>query len=301
MNDKNIYRLRPFADFKIWGGKRLAPLRNITLEKDKLLGETWEVSTLDSTTTSFLDEENRRLMDEIQLPFVVKYIDTTDHLSVQVHPNNQQAQILEGQATGKSECWLIWEASPGAQIFVGTKENVTFNDLEKELTKEKPDLQQYLQAFNVSPGDFFAVPAGTVHAIGAGVTLIEVQQAAGITYRFWDWNRLDKNGQSRELHQKKAFQCLNIEEKVIVRKILSEHINFYEIKDAFQLSYFVLAPGECRQWVWEKGSSAHVIRGSMICAEQEFFLLDSCIGLAKESVEIKAGSEGLALLFVSKN
>ncbi len=136
------------------------------------------------------------------LNFLVKLIDARENLSVQVHPNDKWAHELEN-SRGKTECWLIMNAEPGAGIFLGLKTGAPVNEF-VEAVRSGQALDSLLRFFPVKRGDFFSVPAGAIHAIGAGVTLLEVQQSSGITYRVWDWSRTD-----RELHIEKALKVLD--------------------------------------------------------------------------------------------
>lgn len=131
-----------------------------------------------------------------RLPLLVKWLFTSEKLSIQVHPNDAQANE-RGMASGKEECWYIVDAEPGAVLGIGTIRPLKADELcSASLTGDIEDLMDWKP---VSAGDYYYIPAGTVHAIGAGITLIEVQQPADITYRLYDYARLDK-GALRELH-----------------------------------------------------------------------------------------------------
>ena len=146
-------------------------------------------------------------MTKEQLPYLVKLLDTSDNLSVQVHPDDEYAKFNEN-SSGKTECWVILDAKPGAGIYLGLKEGVSKKKFSQAL-QNKEDLSQYLKFFPVKKYDFFFVPAGSIHAIGEDVFLAEIQQSSGITYRVWDWNRVDDKGNSRELHIEKALDVIN--------------------------------------------------------------------------------------------
>jgi mannose-6-phosphate isomerase len=207
MPQTTIHYLRPSLQQKIWGGERLKGLKNSQLAK---LGESWEVS-IHPDGQSVL-EDGRRLgevVSENEIPYLVKFIDTSDVLSVQVHPDNEYAARVEN-TKGKMECWLILDAGADAELFLGFNEGVNLEEF-KQASLDKKDLTPYLKKYNPKPFDFFFVPPGTIHAIGKDVFLLEVQQSSGITYRVWDWNRVDENGKSRELHPTKAFEVLKLE------------------------------------------------------------------------------------------
>ncbi len=130
------------------------------------------------------------------LPLLVKWLFTSEKLSVQVHPNDEQARE-RGMSSGKEECWYIVDAEPGAVLGMGTKTPLTAEELRR--ASLDGSIEELLDWRSVKAGDYFYIPAGTVHAIGAGITLVEVQQYADITYRLYDYGRLD-NGQPRALH-----------------------------------------------------------------------------------------------------
>lgn len=202
-----IYSLVPSVQRKIWGGNKLAALKNLPPAGELPVGETWEVST-HPEGPCFINGKALQLPDE-RLPYLVKLIDTGEALSVQVHPDDEYAQLHE-LSQGKTECWLILETLPGAGIYLGLKSGITQEEFKAALEASKP-MNDYLNFYSVRPGDFYFVPPGSIHAIGAGVTLAEIQQNSGITYRVWDWNRVDSTGKGRELHVDKSMDVINFE------------------------------------------------------------------------------------------
>ena len=209
MIDHSLLRLDASLKGKVWGGDRLKGLKGISVfdESEGKLGETWEVSCHKDGPSLFQGQSIGDLIDEAKLPYLVKFIDTTDNLSIQVHPDDDYAKRYEN-SKGKTECWLILSSDEGAGIYLGLKPGVSKKDLESSLNR-KDDLNHLLNFYPVKRGDFFYVPAGTIHAIGNGVTLAEVQQSSGITYRVWDWNRLGVDGKARELHIEKSLDVIN--------------------------------------------------------------------------------------------
>ncbi len=135
--------------------------------------------------------------DGESLPLMIKYLFTSEKLSVQVHPDNEQAQA-KGKARGKEECWYILQAEPDAKIGIGTRQTLAKEDLRE--SARSGEIEQLIDWKPVQAGDFFYIPAGTIHAIGAGVQLIEVQQNSDITYRLYDY------GRPRELHLEDAIE-----------------------------------------------------------------------------------------------
>ena len=203
--DLKVYQTSPFIVEKIWGGSQLGKFLGLT---NKIIGETWHASTL-IEGPSFETRKQKTLDHFLQLPYLLKLIDTSDHLSIQVHPDDDYAK-KNNLGSGKSECWLILEAQKGAGIYLGFQENVSKEDFFRDVKASK-DISPYLNFFAVKSGDFFYVPAGTIHAIGKDVLLLEVQQSSGVTYRVWDWNRTDDNGQPRELHIEQALKITNFD------------------------------------------------------------------------------------------
>ncbi len=210
---------------KIWGGNRLKPLLNKNIPSNKT-GESWEISAVENNLSEvangFLAGNSLQELIEIymgdlvgeknydrfgiEFPLLIKYIDANDVLSVQVHPDDDLAKKRHN-AYGKTEMWYVIDAQPGAKLISG---------FTKELTKEeytqhvkKGTLEQVLNFEPVKPGDVFYMPAGRVHAIGAGIVLAEIQQTSDVTYRIFDWNRTDDKGQGRELHTDLALDAIN--------------------------------------------------------------------------------------------
>ncbi|MBW2523250.1 MAG: class I mannose-6-phosphate isomerase, partial [Deltaproteobacteria bacterium] len=217
-----------------WGGRRIAERykRELGLAPvDRALGESWEVS-VEPSFPSRLVRSDRPLADVIaeapepwlgppvaaryggQTPLLVKLLDSADNLSVQVHPADGDP-ALAADESGKPESWIVLDADPGAGIYLGFRDGVDRARVEACLADEGP-LDELLNFVPVAPGDVFVLQAGTAHAIGKGVTLVEPQFVSpgrrGITYRFWDWNRrydadgkLDPRGAPRALHVERSL------------------------------------------------------------------------------------------------
>lgn len=154
-------------------------------------------------------------------PLLVKVIQADDTLSIQVHPDDEWAVKLEGEGNrGKTECWYVLDAAPDAKLVYGIKEGFSNEVLAKAITENK--LEDYLEFVNVKKGDFIYIPAGTVHAIGAGLRLMEVQQSCDLTYRLYDW------GRGREVHVEKGLAVIKREEMIPVAPF----------KESFECKYF---------------------------------------------------------------
>ena len=171
----------------------------------------------------------KEFMDALggEYPLLVKVIQADDTLSIQVHPDDDLAVKLEGEGNrGKTECWYVLDAAPDAKLVYGIKENATKEELAKAIEESK--LEPYLEFVNVKKGDFIFIPAGTVHAIGAGLRLMEVQQSCDLTYRLYDW------GRGREVHIEKGLAVIKQEEMIPVAPMPQEFDCKYftlEVKD----------------------------------------------------------------------
>lgn len=208
----------------IWGGWSLAKEFSKGEAGDGRIGESWEIyeenpvsngplagKTLKDLTAHFGDrllgtEGIRRA--EGRFPLLVKLIDAAENLSVQVHPNDEQALRLEGGPLGKTEAWYILSASPGAKLVYGLSREISCRELRERASAGT--IEDVLRYVSVRPEDTFLVDANTVHSIGAGILLYEVQQPSNITYRLYDWNRKTADGQTRELHLDKAIEVANL-------------------------------------------------------------------------------------------
>ena len=156
--------------------------------------ERWAISSLPEGPSL----SNEKPIGEI--PYLLKIIETSQKLSVQVHPHDEYARLHEN-SSGKAECWLILNAAPDARIYLGLKKDIDKTAFINHL--DNNTIEKALMHYPVKRGDFFFVPPGTVHAIGANITLMELQQNSGITYRMWDW------GRGRELHFQKCMDVIN--------------------------------------------------------------------------------------------
>lgn len=190
----------------MWGGHKLEELKGIAKSSTKW-GETFEVSVLAGMESSVSERALSSIINSRKIPYLLKFIDTSDNLSIQVHPGNDYARKFEN-SSGKTECWVITDAGPGSGIYLGFKPGVTKEEFFSSV-KAGEDITGYLNFIPVSRGDYYYIPAGAIHAIGKGITLLEIQQSSGITYRVWDWNRFGLDGKSRELHIKQSFDVLD--------------------------------------------------------------------------------------------
>jgi mannose-6-phosphate isomerase len=220
MNDLYPMLIRPRFDERIWGGHNLAKRLGKPAPHDRLIGESWEIYEdnqvlngihAESTIGELRREMGRRLTGHVSpdevFPLLTKLIDAQDVLSVQVHPDDRFAREHEGQPYGKTECWYVIEAEPGAELIYGFSRDSSPEEY-RELVAEG-SLEKVLRPLPVEVGDVIYLPSRTVHAIGAGIILYELQQTSDITYRIYDWNRKDASGRPRQLHVDQALQVLD--------------------------------------------------------------------------------------------
>lgn len=218
-----ILKLLPAGKDYLWGGTRLRDEYGKKIDLTPL-AETWECSVhpdgpsivsngsfKDRTLAEVLEEHPEYLGSKVQdgkLPVLVKFIDAKQDLSVQVHPDDEYAEVHEHQ-NGKTEMWYVIDADEGAELIYGFQHKVTPEILRDAVAKGT--LNKHLQKTEVHKGDVFYVPAGTVHGIGAGILIVEIQESSNVTYRVYDYDRIDKNGKKRELHFDKAVQVMDME------------------------------------------------------------------------------------------
>ena len=218
------FLLRPAAIEKLWGGNRL----NCDFSKgvnSNQLAETWECSTHPDgpsivasgifegqTLLKVLNEHTEFLGEHSiflgELPILIKFIDANQDLSVQVHPDDEYARIHENNQNGKTEMWYVLDAYKDAKLIYGLQHDISKEVLKKSIVDGS--IEKYLQKITVKKGDVFFVESGTIHAIGSGILIAEIQQNSNLTYRLYDYNRVDKNGNKRDLHIEKALEVSNL-------------------------------------------------------------------------------------------
>lgn len=232
-----IVKLEPATKDYIWGGNKLRNWGKISA--DDRIAECWELSLHKDGLCKIASgkDKGKFLADALKpsdigvrakefefFPVLTKLIDANDNLSVQVHPSDHYALKNEGQF-GKTEMWYVADCDEGGGIYCGFKKAISKDEYVERIKQNT--LMEVLQFYNVKKGDSFFIEAGTVHAIAKGVTIIEVQQNSNLTYRVFDYNRLDKSGQPRPLHIDKAVTVSNLDKSkgAIVKKKLSDSIS----------------------------------------------------------------------------
>lgn len=231
-----ILKLQPCGKDYLWGGTRLRDEYGKKIDLTPL-AETWECSVhpdgpsviangefKGQTLAEVLKQHSEYLGKKVKngvLPVLVKFIDAKKDLSVQVHPDDDYALEHEGD-NGKTEMWYVIDAEEGASLIYGFQHKVSEEILRKAV--KTGTLDKHLQKVEVHKGDTYFVPAGTVHGIGAGILLAEIQESSNVTYRVYDYDRVDKNGQKRELHFDKAVLVMNMKiQKQLERKCRLTH------------------------------------------------------------------------------
>ena len=219
----------PILQEKIWGGSKLKNILQKETEKDNI-GESWEISGVPGhisvvgngpekgkTLTDLISEHKGKLVGEKNysmfgndFPLLIKFIDAKTDLSVQLHPNDELARKRHN-SFGKTEMWYVMQADEGAKLNIGFKKNLDKAEYLEYLENGK--ITEILNFEEVKKGDSVFINTGKVHAIGSGVLLAEIQQTSDITYRIYDWDRVDANGAGRELHTELALDAIDFIKK----------------------------------------------------------------------------------------
>ncbi len=261
----NVVKLEPFYKEAVWGS------------------ESWLVSS---------HENGRSLIDDkaldFDIPYLVKKIKTHKNLSIQVHPKDLNS---------KNESWLITDHEKHAGIYLGFKENIKKSDFERAI-RAKEDISKLLNFIPVKKGDFFFIPAGTIHAIGEDIELVEIQETSDTTFRVWDWNREGLDGKPRELHIDKALACLNfnaftpeslnINDLIFTKEeILSFkgiHIELLNLRDKQEITFKL-----------KNKSSLLVLEGEISIANKKIQNQNSYLSISDSSINLRSDSESKVL------
>jgi mannose-6-phosphate isomerase len=214
--------LTPVLHTRVWGGRNLATVMHKVLPTEQPYGESWEMH--DTTIVAngalagrsigeLVSEYGAALIGEGNkpaegMPLLVKILDATDWLSVQVHPNDKQAKKLEKDPRGKTEAWIVLSAQAGAKLVIGVQPGITQAAMADAI--QRGELEPLLVYAEVKTGDVLYVAANTVHALGPGLLIYEIQQSSDITYRLYDWNRMGLDGKPRPLHIEKGVEVSNL-------------------------------------------------------------------------------------------
>ncbi|WP_089262934.1 type I phosphomannose isomerase catalytic subunit [Maribacter sedimenticola] len=234
-------KFKPILKERLWGGTKLKEVLGKPIESD-ITGESWELSTvkgdvsviangeLQGTSLQELIETHaeallgKNVVDRFgtEFPILIKFIDAKQDLSIQLHPNDELAKERHN-SFGKTEMWYIMDADPNAELIVGFNRNVSKKEYAESI--ENDTLLDLLNYEQVKEGDTFFINTGKIHAIGAGVMLAEIQQTSDVTYRVFDFNRKDKEGNLRELHTELALDAVDYEKKDDFKVPYSKELN----------------------------------------------------------------------------
>jgi mannose-6-phosphate isomerase len=219
-----LLRFQPIFRRYLWGGRRLGDMLGKPIGNGDDYAESWEIVDHDAdqsvvasgplagrTLGELVREHGAELLGGgahfERLPLLFKFLDCNRTLSVQVHPNDAQAARLVPPDLGKTEAWVVLHAEPGSKIYAGLKPEVTKSSLAAAVSAGR--VEECLHVFEAKRGDCVFIPAGTVHALGAGLVIAEIQQASDTTFRLFDWNRVDAAGKPRPLHVEQSLATIN--------------------------------------------------------------------------------------------
>jgi mannose-6-phosphate isomerase len=249
--------LQPVFQERIWGGKALKDTFGYEIPSEKT-GECWAISGHPNGTTLVKNGQyagktlEELWKDEPQLfahysspvfPLLTKILDANDDLSVQVHPDDNYANQYENGELGKTECWYILDCQEGAEMVFGHNART-----KEELINliEKGEWNSLLRRIKVKPGDFFYVPSGTIHALCEGTLVLETQQSSDTTYRVYDYDRTDSEGNKRKLHIERAIDVTTVPHNAINATPLIEELNGVTITTFVQEQYFTVYKWEVK-------------------------------------------------------
>lgn len=220
-------KFKPILKQTIWGGDRIIPFKGLN-DDLKNVGESWELSGVPNNESivangEFAGTSLRELINmfreelvgesvykrfSTKFPLLIKFIDAREDLSIQVHPNDELAQKRHN-SLGKTEMWYVMDATPGAKLRSGFAKEVTPKEYKESVANST--ITDLLAEYEIHSGDVFFLPAGRIHSIGAGAFIAEIQETSDITYRIFDFNRKDANGNTRELHTELAKDAIDYE------------------------------------------------------------------------------------------
>lgn len=244
LNTNQLYPLKftPIYQARIWGGTQMAEvLHREVPASEEPIGESWELVDRDGENSVLANGPmagktlhelllhygrefvGRRAKSINRFPLLVKLIDAGDRLSLQVHPDEAACAQIGGGAEPKTEMWYIVAARKGAQILAGLQGRATRQQLVSQL--DSPEVENLLQVYPSLPGDAYFITSGTLHAIGGGNLILEIQQNSDTTYRVSDWGRVDAHGNPRELHIEKGIQSINFMNRTSPRVVgVTDHV-----------------------------------------------------------------------------
>lgn len=244
--------LKPVFQERIWGGGKLQELFDYDIPS-QTTGEAWVISAHENGPSIVMNGElqGKSLLDVWQnhpqlfgsektdsdFPLLVKILDANDQLSVQVHPDDHYAKELAHKPYGKTECWYILDCDEGAEIIIGHQAQ---SREEFQQLVNRGEWQKLFQSIKVKKGDFVYVPSGTLHSIGKGIVILETQQSSDITFRLYDYDRVDPEGKKRELHLEEAMTVMTCPHQQVMQDNLKEQLNNLESTRLIEGEYFTV-------------------------------------------------------------
>ena len=218
----NYFKFQPLLKQTLWGGDKIIPFKHLSTVMENV-GESWEISGVKDNETiaagdgrslnQLVRDMKGRLVGEAnyqrfgdEFPLLIKFIDARQDLSIQVHPTDEIAH-RQGRERGKTEMWYVMDSAPDAKLYNGLKLQITTEQYKQMVADDT--ICDALAQYSVKEGDCFFIPAGRIHAIGAGCFLAEIQQTSDVTYRIYDFKRKDKDGNYRQLHTQEASESIN--------------------------------------------------------------------------------------------
>jgi mannose-6-phosphate isomerase len=265
---------------RVWGGRHLESLYGKRLPSAALIGESWEIAdrpeaqsvvhegplrglTLHELWSKHRSEIFGNVPDSPRFPILCKLLDAQENLSLQVHPPRAIAKKLGGES--KSELWFIANAAPKARLYAGVKKGTTRDNFAKAI--EQGRIDKHVHALELKTGDAIFLPSGRMHALGAGVVLVEIQENSDTTYRIYDWDRTKKGRAARQMHIAEAMQCIDF--KDIEPGLLQPKGESLVRNELFEIEKWIL--GRDRE-IAETGRFAIVVcvNGGIECAGSKF-------------------------------
>ncbi|MFC7371378.1 mannose-6-phosphate isomerase, class I [Fictibacillus iocasae] len=256
--------LEPVFKERIWGGTKLQAEYGYNISNE-LTGECWGISghqhgpsrirngELEGWPLDRAWNEHRQLFGNLEgseYPLLVKILDAQTDLSVQVHPNDEYALEKENYSFGKTECWYVISCEEGAQLVYGHHAE---SESEFAAMVEQGEWKKLLRQVSIQPGDFFYVPSGTIHAIGAGTMILETQQSSDITYRVYDYDRRDADGQLRDLHINQSIAVATYPHRDPVIEQTEAKVQDLTIKQLVEDTYFTV-------YLWKLNGTAELVQ-----------------------------------------
>ena len=317
----NAYPLRfqPLLKRTLWGGRRLGQRLGKPIGAESDYAESWEVvdhgddqsivsgGPLDGTSLGELSKRHAAWLlgpssagvDLTSFPLLLKFLDCNRVLSVQVHPDDEYAKSMSPPDLGKTEAWYIVEADEDSLVYAGLKSGVDESALREAMMAGQTD--EVLHSFHPQPGDCLFIPAGTVHALGAGLLVAEIQQSSDTTFRLFDWNRVDRDGKSRPLHIEQSLQVSDYDSgPVTPRRSDSEASGWQVLVECEKFVFRALENGTALVAGDQRFHVLTVPRGkAAIVTENETIRLDTgesvLLPASHAEVDVSVGAEGTLL------